>query len=415
MTGPFDLVLRRCRLPDGQMKDIGCRNGRIAELGLLADRPAGRVIDCKSRAVTSGLVDAHIHLDKALLDDRAPSVQGTLDEAIRVTGEAKRRFTVEDIRARARRVLDMAVAHGTTAMRSHVEIDPIIELKALEALLPLKREYHPALDLQLCAFAQEGILKTPGTEALLARALSEGADLIGGCPYNDTDARAHTDIVFRLARDFGVDADFHVDFSDEARHLHVEYIAEQTIRHGWQGRVAVGHLTELSALPPAEQDRVIAAIHAAEIGVIMLPATDLYLMGRNDIGPVRRGLAPARRLLAAGVPVAAASNNVRNAFTPVGSADPALMGFLVTVGCHMGTPSDLRDALAMLTHHPARILRLEGYGMDVGCRADLVVWEADRVENTVATLAPRHLVIKRGRASVEHTHSVNFHWRNGGL
>jgi len=191
MTEPFDLVLRRCRLPKGHTTDIGCRDGRIAELGELADRPARRLVDCEGRVVTPGLVEAHIHLDKALLDDRTPSVEGTLDEAIRVTGEAKRRFTVEDIRARARRVLDMAVAHGTTVMRSHVEVDPIIELKALEALLPLKQEYQPALDLQLCAFAQEGILQAPGTEALLARALTEGADLVGGCPYNDTDARAH--------------------------------------------------------------------------------------------------------------------------------------------------------------------------------------------------------------------------------
>ncbi len=212
-----------------------------------------------------------------------------------------------------------------------------------------------------------------------------------------------------------MDADFHVDFFDEPSHLHVEYIAEQTIRHGWQGRVAVGHVTAISALQPAEQDRVTAAIRAAGIGVIMLPATDLYLMGRTDVASVRRGLAPARRLLAAGVPVAAATNNVRNAFTPVGSADLALMGFLVTVGCHMGTPSDLRDTLAMLTHHPARILRLDGYGLDVGCRADLVVWETDRAENTVATLAPRRLVIKRGRVSVEHTRLVNLHWRTRGL
>ena len=412
MTEPFDLVLRECRLPDGRTTDIGCRDGRIAERGALADRPARRLVDCEGRAVTPGLVEAHIHLDKALLDDRAPSVEGTLDEAIRVTGEAKRRFTVEDIRARARRVLDMAVAHGTTVMRSHVEVDPIIELKALEAILPLKREYQAALDLQLCAFAQEGILKAPGTEALLARALTEGADLVGGCPYNDTEAHKHTDIVFKLAREFDVDADFHVDFFDEPRNLHVEYIAEQTIRHGWQGRVAVGHLTEIAALPPGEQDRVIAAVRAAGLGVIMLPATDLYLMGRKDVGSVRRGLAPARRLLAAGVPVAAATNNVRNAFTPVGSADPALVGFLVTVGCHMGTPRDLRDTLDMLTYHPAKILRVDDYGLEVGCRADLIVWETDRAENIVATVAPRRLVVKRGRVSVELTHAVTQHWRD---
>ena len=411
MTEPFDLLLRSCRLPDGREADLGCRDGRIAEIGALGARAARYIVECAGCVVTTGLVESHIHLDKALLSARAPSVDGTLAEAIRVTSLAKRDFTVADVQARARRVLDMAVAHGATSMRSHVEVDPIVGLTGLDALLPLKAEYAPALDLQLCAFAQEGILQAPGTEALLRRALGAGADLVGGCPYNDTDAHAHIDIVFRLAREFDVDADFHVDFFDEPRHLHVLYIAEQTVRHGWQGRVAVGHLTELDALPPVEQDRIIAAIREAGIGVIMLPATDLYLMGRKDIRTVRRGLAPAKRLLRAGVPVAAATNNVLNAFTPVGTADPVLMGFLVAVGCHMGTRDDLLQALAMLTLHPARILRVPDYGVGVGCRADLVVWDAERAEDIIATLASRHLVVKRGRVSVEHERITRERWR----
>jgi cytosine deaminase len=411
VTAPFDLVLAGGRLPDGAVADVGCRDGRIAAIGTLAGQPARQAVDCAGAAITPGLVEAHIHLDKALLSDRAPGVEGTLAEAIRVTGRAKRDFTVEDIRARARAVLDLAVSHGTTAMRSHVEVDPIVGLAGLEALLPLREEYRPAIDLELCAFAQEGILQAPGTEALLARALREGADLVGGCPYNDTDARAHVDTVFRLATEFGVAADFHVDFFDEPEHLHVRYIAEQTVRHGWQGRVAVGHLTELAALEPAEQDAVIREISAAGIGVIMLPATDLYLMGRRDGRNVRRGLAPARRLLAAGVPVAAATNNVRNAFTPVGTADLALMGFLVSVGCHMGTRRDLLDALAMVTAHPARILGRAPAAVAPGAPADLVVWEAGRAEDVIATVAPRHLVVKRGRVSVTHHHTTHHPWR----
>jgi cytosine deaminase len=162
----------------------------------LAGSGADRVIACEGRAVTPGLVDAHIHLDKALLSDSAPSREGSLAEALRVTGEAKRGFTRKDIQARARRVLDMAVRQGTTAMRSHTEVDPIVGLMGFEALAALKREYAPAIDLQLCAFAQEGILQAPGTEALLREALRAGADLVGGVPYHDTDARRHIDIVF---------------------------------------------------------------------------------------------------------------------------------------------------------------------------------------------------------------------------
>ena len=418
MSEPLDLLLHDCALPDGTRADLGCRGGRIVVLspagagGPGGEARAARVIECGGRLVTPGLVDAHIHLDKALLSSRAPSVEGSLAEAIRVTGAAKRGFTVDDIRARARAVLDLAVRSGTTAMRSHVEVDPIVGLKGLEALRTLRHEYAPALELQLCAFAQEGIVQAPGTEALLARALREGADLVGGCPYNDTDPRAHVDAIFRLAREFGVDADFHTDFFDEPEHLHVRYICEQTVRLGWEGRVAVGHLTELAALAPAEQDAVIAELRAARVGVIVLPATDLYLMGRRDERNPRRGLAPVKRLLAAGVPVAAASNNVRNAFTPVGNADLALMGVLIAVGAHMGARAELGQVLAMLTTEPARILRLEGHGLALRSRADLVVWDAASLDEAVGALAPRAYVIKSGRVTVEHRPTVAEPWRN---
>jgi cytosine/creatinine deaminase len=414
MPEPFELLLRKATLPDGQLADIGTRGGRIAAIGALTEHPARRTVDCRGCVLTPGLVDAHIHLDKALLSDRSPSIDGTVTEALQVTAEAKRGFTVDDIGARARRVLDAAIRAGTTAMRSHVEVDPIVGLKGLHALLALKREYAPAIDLQLCAFAQEGILRSPGTDALLARALEGGADLIGGCPYNDTDAHAQIDIVFRLARDFDVDVDFHIDFFDEPDHLDVLYVAEQTVRFGWQGRVAAGHVSELAALEPERLEAVATVLKDAGIGVIMLPATDLYLMGRKDARNPRRGLAPAKRLLAAGVTVAAATNNILNAFTPMGTGDLALMGYLVTAAAHMGTESDVASVLAMLTEHPARMLRLPDYGLHVGARADLVLWETERPAEVVTTMAPRRLVVKAGRLSIQHERSCTEFWRSDG-
>ena len=411
MTGPLDLLLRECRLPDGLVMDIGCRDGRIVAIGRLARRSAARAISCEGRAVTPGLVDAHIHLDKALLTERTPSREGSLAEALRVTGEAKRGFTRDDIEARARRVLDMAVRQGTTAMRSHAEVDPIVGLMGFEALAALKREYAPAIDLQLCAFAQEGILQAPGTEALLREALRAGADLVGGVPYNDTDARRHIDIVFDLAAEFSVDVDFHTDFFDEPQHLHARYIAEQTMRRGWQGRVAVGHMCEMAALPPDEQASLARRLAEAGVAVIVLPATDLYLMGRKDVRSVRRGLAPARRLLGAGVTVAAATNNVRNAFTPFGTAGLPLMGYLLGVAGHLGGQADLSLLLDMLTTQPARILRVPDYGLTVGCRADLVVWDTDRPDEIITALAPCHLVTRAGRVILEHARSLTESWR----
>ena len=363
--------------------------------------------------MTAGLVDAHIHLDKALLGTRAPSREGTVAEAIRVTGEAKRAFTRQDIADRARRVLDMAVRQGTTAMRSHVEVDPIVGLMGFEAILPLRREYAPAIDLQLCAFAQEGILQAPGTEALLREALRMGADLVGGVPYNDTDAHRHIAIVFDLAAEFGVDVDFHTDFFDEPQHLHALHIAEETVRRGWQGRVALGHMSEMAALPPDEQDALARTLAQAGVSVIVLPATDLYLMGRKDVRSPRRGLAPVKRLLAAGVTVAAATNNVRNAFTPLGTAGLPLMGYLGAVGAHMGTDPELGQVLDMLTRHPARILGLTGYGLRVGAPADLVVWDTNHPEEVLTALSSCRLAVKTGRVTVEHARSVVEWWREG--
>jgi cytosine deaminase len=413
MPASIDLLLRECRLPDGgEPVHIAIAGGRIAGIG--REAPAAReVIEVDGRLVTPGLVDAHVHLDKALLHDRIGATAGTAAEAIRLTGEAKRRFTVEDIRARARRVLDIAIAAGTTAMRSHVEVDPILGLSALEAILPLKAEYAPAIDLQVCAFAQEGILQSPGTEGLLRRALTRGADLVGGCPYNDTDARQHIEIVFALAEAFDVDADFHVDFFDEPEHLHVREIVAQTVRAGWEGRVTVGHLTELAAVPVPEQEAIIADLAAARIGVIALPTTDLYLMGRGDDVNVRRGIAPLRRLLAAGVAVALATNNIRNPFTPIGTADLADLTFLTTVAAHMGTAREMRMLLDTITVHPARMLRLRDYGLAPGCRADLLVWDCAEAEDAVATPPPRVLSIKDGRVTIEHERRIRERWREG--
>jgi cytosine deaminase len=407
-----DLLLRSARLPDrDDLVDIAIAGERILAVDPVS-RAARETIELDGRLVTPGLVESHIHLDKALLTDRVTVSAGTLEEAIRVTGQAKRTFTVEDIASRARRVLDLAIRAGTTAMRSHVEVDPIVGLAGMDAMLGVRAEYASAIDLQLCAFAQEGILNAPGTEGLLRRALSMGADVVGGCPYNDSDGVEHIRVVFGLATAFGVDADFHVDFADEPEHLHVREIAAQTIRAGWQGRVTVGHLTELAAVPGYRQEEIVAEIAGAGLGVICLPATDLYLMGRRDELNVRRGLTPIKRLLAAGVPVALASNNVRNPFTPVGTADLAHMAFLAAVAAHMGTPTDLRTLLTTITTQPARLLRLPEYGLTPGSRADLVVWDCARAEEAVTTLPTRILVVKRGRVTVEARHQVLDRWRS---
>jgi cytosine deaminase len=406
------LLVRRAQIADGEPAvDIAIADGRIARISPAA--PAGtpgaaqRVIDAAGCVVLPGLIESHIHLDKALLERRRPNRSGTLREALEGTAELKRAFTYDDIYARATQVLRWALSRGVTHLRCHTEIDPIVGLLGFRALCDVRKAFQGRVDLQIVAFPQEGIFRAPGTERLLRTALESGADLLGGVPYNDRDPGEHIERLFGLAREYDVDLDLHVDFSDNPADRTIATIADLAIAHRYEGRVAVGHLTSLGAMAPQEAGVLIERIRAAGIHVITLPATDLYLNGRGGEGPVPRGLTPVRRLLDAGVNVCLSSNNVRNAFTPLGRADPLEIALLLAYAGHMGTPSDRLRLLAMVTVNPARALGLaERYGLQVGRDADLVVLRSTRLDEVVADQPERLWVIKRGRVVVETTSTV---------
>ena len=401
-------MLRGARLPDeDRLVDLGIDAGRIAAVAPRLDVAAAREIEAAGRVVIPGLVESHFHLDKALLGAGAPAGAGSVPGAIEATARAKRRFTVEDIAGRARRALELAIRHGTTVMRTHVEVDPIVGLAGMEAILPLQREYAWAVDLQVCVFPQEGIFQAPGTEALMRKALAMGGEAVGGVPYNDTDAAAHLDLVFALAREFDRDVDLHLDFTDDADRMLVGEVAERATRLGWEGRVCAGHVTALGALAPAALGPVAARIRDAGISVLVLPATDLYLMGRRDERNVRRGLAPVRRLVEAGVNVAVSTNNVQNPFTPFGDADLLRMANLLAVAGHLGTVDDLALVLRMATEHGARALRRADYGLRPGARADLVLLDCTEPAAAVAVVPERLVVIKNGAVTVtNHRHTT---------
>jgi len=397
--------------------DIAIDRGHIVDIRACIDASAACVIDAEGRAVIPGLLEPHVHLDKALLDSRAPNHSGTLEEAIRVTGALKRQQTREDILGRARRVLDMAVRNGTVAIRCHPDVDTIQGLVGVETMLQLKEEYADLIDLQVVAFPQEGILKAPGTLDLMREALSMGADVVGGCPYNEATgeaALAHVDVVFALAKQWDLDIDMHADFSDVAtdpRFSVAAYIARQTIAEGYQGRVALGHVTSLSAMSEEAANDVIALLHEADVHVVTLPATDLYLGGRRErtLNP-RRGLTPVRALRDGGVNVTFSSNNIRNAFTPFGTADPLHVGSLLAHVAHLGSPADQAAVLDMCTYAAARAMGLaDGYGMEAGRRADLVILDTRRVADALLDLPARLWVLKRGRLTVETEHRCRIH------
>jgi cytosine/creatinine deaminase len=389
-----------------ERQDILIDNGRVALVGLAGTLPGERadeVLDCEGRAVLPGFVEAHLHLDKALLDERMPNLAGDLDGAIKVTGALKARFTMADVMARARKVLDMAIAQGTTAIRTQPDVDPIVQTLGADAMLALRQEYRGRIDLQVVAFPQEGIVKAPGTIDLMEECLKNGADVVGGCTYNEADVDAckdHIRQVFDLAEKHGVPVDMHCDFQvdvSDPRYALVEHIADVTIERGMQGRVTLGHMSSLASLSGHHRVEVWDRIKQAELNIVVLPFTDMHLNARNDDHNVRRGVAPVKLMWDVDVSVGLSSNNVRNAFTPFGNADLMDVAlFLAQVG-HMGTPDDFGRLMNTITYTNAKIIGVDdGYGIKVGDRADLVVLDAPDAPTALLDRAVRTAVIKGG-------------------
>lgn len=396
----LDLVIDNAALSgrDGHWS-VGLRAGKIAEIAPAVVAEAPRVDACGG-LLSPGLVECHIHLDKAEILDRVTIVEGTLKEAVREAARAKAGFTEEDVYARATRVVEQAVLNGTMAMRTFVEIDPRAGMRSFAAIRRVKRDYAHLIDIQICAFAQEGLSNEPETGPMLEAALEQGADLVGGCPYTDPDPAGHIGRIFDLAERFGVDADFHVDFDLDPQNADLPEIIRQTTARGYHGRVACGHVTKLAAMPEFEVERIAAELAATGIGIIALPATDLFLLGRDRRGLVPRGLAPLTELRAHGALTAVATNNVLNPFTPYGDANLMRIANLYANLAQLSRDADLEAAFAMVTSGAGRII---GRRAEIapGAAADLVLFDTPRAAEAVRRAAQPVRGWKAGRLSFE--------------
>lgn len=412
----MDLLISNVRIADeGPLTDIAIEGGKITAIDQNITAEAGNRIDAGGRAAIPGLLEPHLHLEKAFFHRRLPVRSGTLEEAIRITGILKGKQEHADVMERSRRVLDMAVKNGTVAIRAHPDVDLIQGLIGVETALELKEEYRGLVDLQIVAFPQEGILKSRGTIELMEEAMKLGADVVGGCPYNELtweDTKRHIDMVFDLAQRYGAPVDMHADFADDAtdpRFMSASHIARRTIETGYQGRVSLGHVTSLGALAPEEAKPILELLHEADIHIVTLPATDVYLGGRKDVKNQRRGLTPVRALRDAGVNVTYASNNIRNAFTPFGKADPLLIGNFLAHLIQFGTPEAQADVLRMGTYDAARAMGITDYGIAIGKRADLVILDTYQVSDALLDIPVRSWVIKNGKITVVTHHECEIH------
>lgn len=400
----MDLIVRNARLPSdhGRVVDIGVAGGRIVavEAALAAE---GEELDVGGRLVAPGFVETHIHLDKSCILDRCHAERGDLREAISEVAKAKKGFTPEDVYERARRTLEKCILNGTTHMRTHLEVDPVIGLRGLEGVFPLIEEYRWAIDIEICVFPQEGLLNNPGTGELMVEALKRGARVVGAAPYTDSDPHGQIERVFEMARAFDVDIDMHLDLALSADTLDLDYVCQLADRYGWGGRTAIGHVTKLAAVSPERFAAAARRMCEAGVALTVLPSTDLFLMGREQEFSQVRGVTHAHKLLHHGVNCSLSTNNVLNPFTPFGDCSLIRMANLNANVCHIGSASDIRECFAMITERPAKLTNARGYGIDVGKCADFTVLDCERPEEAVAELAPVLFAYKRGRRTVTRT------------
>jgi cytosine deaminase len=397
----LDLIIRNARTPDEPaLSDIACREGRIVERAAHIDSRAETEIDAKGYLVSPPFVDSHFHMDSTLTYGRPRINQsGTLLEGITLWGELKPHLDFEDIKERARLLCRWAVAKGNLAIRTHVDIcDPT--LLAVRALIEIREEMRPYLDIQLVAFPQDGYYRHPQAQMLLADALDLGVDVVGGIPHFERTMVEGTHSVTalcELAAQRGLLVDLHCDETDDPQSRHVETLAFETQRLGMQGRVCGSHLTSMHSMDNYYAGKLMALIQESELSAIANPLINITIQGRMETFPKRRGLTRVKEMLERGINVAFGHDCVMDPWYSLGTHD---MLEVAHMGLHVGQMTgvdEIRSVFDAVTVNAAQAMQLKGYGLTPGCNADMVILQAADPIEAIRLRATRLFVIRRGK------------------
>ncbi|WP_346913854.1 amidohydrolase family protein [uncultured Roseibium sp.] len=401
----LDLLIKNANLADGRTGvDIACEAGKITavEPGITAE--AARTIDADGQLVSPPFIDCHFHMDATLsLGLPRMNESGTLLEGIALWGELKQILTVEAVVERALRYCDLAVSQGLLAIRSHVDVCDD-RLTGVEGLLEVREKIAPYIDLQLVAFPQDGLFRSPNAEKNLLRALDMGVDIVGGIPHFERtmeDGARSVRWLCEIAADRGLMVDLHCDETDDPMSRHIETLAYETQRLGLQGRTAGSHLTSMHSMDNYYVSKLLPLMAEAEVHAIANPLINITLQGRHDTYPKRRGQTRVPEMRGYGINVAFGHDCVMDPWYSIGSGD---MLEVASMGLHVGQMTSreaMRYAFECVTTHPAKIMGLEGYGVDKGCKADFVLLQARDTIEAIRLKATRLAVVKAGKVISE--------------
>ena len=397
----FDLIIKNATLPDGRQNiDILCGDGHIIDIGTNIEVDAKQLINAQGYMVSPPFIDPHFHMDATLsLGTPRLNMSGTLLEGISLWGELKPLQSVEDIVSRALKYCNLAISQGIGAIRSHVDVCDD-ELKGVEALLQVREIISPYLDLQLVAFPQDGLLRSPSAMKNLIRALDMGVDIVGGIPHFERtmeDGKESIRLLCELAETRGLMVDMHCDESDDPMSRHIETLAYETQRVGLQGRVTGSHLTSMHSMDNYYVSKLIPLIVEAGVQAIPNPLINIMIQGRHDSFPKRRGLTRVKELRDAGIQVGFGSDCMMDPWYSLGKADMLDVSAMALHVGQLSSRDDMDWCYDAITINSAKIMALNNYGIEKNNKADLVILQAKNKIEALRLKANRLFVIKGGQ------------------
>jgi len=401
----LDLLIHNASLPDGRTAmSVAVQGDQIVAVAAGLQAPAHQTLDAQGYLLSPPFVDPHFHMD-ATLSYGLPRVNqsGTLLEGIALWGELKPLLTADALMERALAYCDWAVAKGLLAIRTHVDVCDD-RLLAVDALLEVKRQVAPYIDMQLVAFPQDGVLRAPNALANLHRALDKGVDVVGGIPHFERTSEqgaASVKLLCEIAAQRGLRVDMHCDESDDPLSRHVETLAFETQRLGLHGRVTGSHLTSMHSMDNYYASKLIALMAEAQLHAVANPLINITLQGRHDTYPKRRGMTRVPELLAAGINVAFGHDCVMDPWYSLGSGDMLEVAHMGLHVAQMTSQAAMRQCFDAVTVNAARVMGLEGYGIAPGCHADLVLLQARDPVEALRLRATRLKVFRRGQLLAE--------------
>jgi len=400
MTKDIDLLIKNARLIDKENTvDIAIKGETIILVGEEINLPAKKELDAAGRLTIPGFIDAHMHLDHACLGGDAKWIPRTHEESEKVIRSGRKAIDAEGVKETAKNAAKMVLKNGTTAVRTHVNVDRLFGLRELKAMLEVKRECAGWMDMQLVAFpSREALTQSGESERLLRQAMELGAEVVGGLPNVDPDPEGYLDIIFDVAKKYGAKIDLHVDETNNPQSRVLELFAEKTMENGYEGKVVASHCSALSAYDEEYARRVIAKVREAEMSIIANPFTNIYILDRNG---KLNGITRVKELLDAGVNVVYATDNFNDGYNPLGNGDMLLAALFLAYQKKLDGKRVFSTLLKMGTTAAARATGIiENHGIKEGGKADLVILDAEAAWEAVVFQAKRVHVIKNGKIVV---------------